>query len=544
VSAMLGASTIVWAASTRVLDPREIGWVMHGDWQIHQLGWQFFRHEPWQFPPGVTTTALVPIGTSVGYTDSIPLVALLLKPIADWLPNPLQYLGLWFLVCFTLQGFFGSLVISTWTPRRSLQVLGAMFFVVFPTLTSRIAHPALCAHWLLLWAIWLNWRSAPRERADYFQHGALGLIGGLVHPYLAVMVLALLGALAARRLVARLISARAAVTALAVAVAAVAIGWWASGLFIPGAEEESAAETGRFSMNLLAVVNPGPRAFLLPGFRVVSLDQFGEGFQYLGAGVLALALIAAPLALLKCRTGRAAIPLVVVLLALAFYSVMPQIAIGTFVLIDLTEATTGLTSVFRSTGRFFWPVGYALVAAIIGVVARELKPAIAAALLTGAFAVQLVDLHQWWVHMHYGSRTSEFYAWDMPLQSETWRELLPRYRHMRLYFPEFCRGPVAAPTPAAAFLASTYGLSLNDGLAARVSPSKQADACRMFGDDFTRGFLDDETVYLLTPALMAEFQARLGGAADCRTIDSVGVCVSSRSLFTRPHATAEKAPWS
>ncbi len=203
VSALFGALMFSWIAGAGILDPREIGWVFHGDWQWHFLGWHVFRHEPWHLPPGTLTTYLEPIGTAIGYTDSIPLVALALKPFAPLLPNPFQYLGLWLLLCFALQGFFGSLLVGTWTESVLGRTAGGCLVVLVPTLLARLGHPALCAHWLLLWALWLALRAPPLSGgAGLRQHVAVSAVSGLVHPYLAVMVLAILLALWAKRTIA------------------------------------------------------------------------------------------------------------------------------------------------------------------------------------------------------------------------------------------------------------------------------------------------------------------------------------------------------
>ena len=77
--ALIGAMFFVWIADTRALDPTEIGWLMRYDWPIHFFGWHFFRHEPWHWPPGLITSYYAPLGTSIGFTDSIPLAAFALK---------------------------------------------------------------------------------------------------------------------------------------------------------------------------------------------------------------------------------------------------------------------------------------------------------------------------------------------------------------------------------------------------------------------------------------------------------------------------------
>jgi hypothetical protein len=123
--ALTGGAFFVWIAGSRVIDPTEIGWVMQGDWRIHFLGWHFFRGEPWHWPPGrIEGYYHAPAGTAVGFTDSIPIAAFLLKPIAGWLPMPFQYLGLWLLLCFALQGAFGVRLARVWTQKPLLQLLG------------------------------------------------------------------------------------------------------------------------------------------------------------------------------------------------------------------------------------------------------------------------------------------------------------------------------------------------------------------------------------------------------------------------------------
>jgi hypothetical protein len=342
-------------------------------------------------------------------------------------------------------------------------------------------------------------------------------------------VLSLLVALLARRL---LVGGRTLVDALpsfALACAGVAAGWWASGLMTLPSATDVTASSGTFSMNVLAIINPGalPSQFL-PGFPAVSAAQLGEGYQYLGVGVLVLWLVAAVLAVRKRAAGNGALPLVVVLTACALYSLLPIVAIGRAVVFDVSHFE--LFNLFRSTGRFFWPVSYALTAAAVGVVSVHFRPNLALTMLAAALALQLVDLRLWWLEMHRGSRGDAFFAWDMPLKSHAWRDLLPNYQRMRLYFPSYCRKELPVPGPAPAFLAGQYGLTLNDGFAARLDMAKQAHACEQFQQDLMRGSIDDETVYLVGPAARAQLQANAGSAVHCRDIDGIGVCVSTRSM--------------
>ena len=183
-----------------LLDPRNVDWLLHGDWRIHFLGWHLFRHGPWTFPIGATPLLAAPIGSSVGLTDSIPIAAFLAKALDPVLPADVQYLGLWLAGCFVLQGVFGALLLRLVTDRVLLQVLGAALLVLSPPLVFRVPHPALTAHWLLLAALWFYFRRGRDavSRRALAGWAALAGVASATHPYLLVMVLMVMGAAYAR----------------------------------------------------------------------------------------------------------------------------------------------------------------------------------------------------------------------------------------------------------------------------------------------------------------------------------------------------------
>ncbi|MCA1585434.1 MAG: DUF6311 domain-containing protein, partial [Acidobacteria bacterium] len=133
----VGALFFVWVGGVRVIVPTQALWTLKLDWMWHFLGWHFFRNESWHLPPGRIEGYLVPLGTSIGFTDSIPIAALVLKPFAAILPMPFQYLGAWLCLCFVLQGFFGVVLARLWSPNVLVQVLAAGCFVLVPTLFGR-----------------------------------------------------------------------------------------------------------------------------------------------------------------------------------------------------------------------------------------------------------------------------------------------------------------------------------------------------------------------------------------------------------------------
>ena len=262
---MFGAVFFAWIAGARILDPTEIEWLMKGDWVPHHFGWHFFRIEPWHWPPGAVSGYYAPLGTSIGLTDSVPLAAYALKPFGQWVPADFQYLGLWLLMCFGLQGALAARLVGRWVASPSVQFCGGALCVLLPTLLARVGHTALCSHWLILSALLV----ASRRPADRFKPGAwaaLGLVAGLIQPYLAVMVLALLTAASVSGTD---VSAVRRASAAATAAGATAFGWWLSGLFILSGETAlTEGGLGYYSTNLLAFVAPMGWSAVLPELPV------------------------------------------------------------------------------------------------------------------------------------------------------------------------------------------------------------------------------------------------------------------------------------
>ncbi len=532
--ALLGAAFFIWIADTRALDPGEIGWLMRYDWPIHFFGWHFFRHEPWNWPPGLITTYYAPLGTSIGFTDSVPLVAFALKPFSALLPATFQYIGLWLLTCYTLQGLFGAWLVSRWTPRASVQACGAALFVMMPTLLIRIGHPALCSHWLILWTLVVASRDGA-ARLRPVEWAAIGLAAGLMHPYLAVMVLGVLGAVALTPMLSSNVTARARVFAGAVAMTVV--GWWASGLFsVSGAESLSTEGLGHYSMNLLAPVTQAGWSQFLPDLPRATTGQDFEGFQYLGLGVLVL-LVAALVTAATVHSarelvrGRAAwqgfgVLVFLAALGMAVLALSPRVTLGSSVVLDLSGSWTDRLAVFRASGRFFWPMAYLVLAWALAVIVTRLPSRVALSVLLTVITVQALDLHVAHEQRRQSARDPAFYDWATPMPSPVWHDVLPLYDHLVLYPPPQCGSqPVGYEGPA--YLAGLHGLTLNAGGVARPDDAARLRYCHDLGDQVKAGHIDDRSFYIV-PA--SEVDAiRRAAPAVCGTIDRLSVCVTAAS---------------
>lgn len=533
--AIIGGAFLVGLTGTRPLDPTNLDWVMTGDWVPHHFGWAYFRAEPWQWPPGTVRGYYAPLGTSVGLTDSIPIAAYLLKPLSAWLPQPFQYLGLWLLLCYVLQGALAARLLSRWSPSVVVQALGATLFVLLPTLLARVGHAALCAHWLILWAMLLATRASafpPTHRFPVAQWAALGLVAGMTQPYLAAMVLPVL-------LVATLtgggvpVGARSA--AMASAVAATLTGFWLSGLFVlQGAGSLASGGLGYYSMNLLAPISPFGWSAVLPELPIAGDGQAYEGFQYLGLGNLLLLAGAVLLARRTRRHGRVTRDepiaarlwtpaMVAMCLLMAAFAVSPTITAGRWVLADLNGPWSAPLATFRSSGRFFWPLAYLGLAWAIATVATRVSRPLAIAAMSVAVVVQAVDLRAIHEDRRRTARSDAFYTWANPFTSPRWTAIVPGYAHLVLVPPPQC-GPSPQPYEAAVRLASRYGLTLNAGVIARGDIGAQRRYCADLDARIDAARLDADTLYVLSEAGAAVMTKAAGGRVACGRVDTVWVC--------------------
>jgi len=533
LGAALGMVFFIIVLNLKMVDPTQINWLMRRDWQWHFMGWHFFRHEPWHFPlVGQINGILFPVGTSIGLTDSIPLFALLFKPFTALLPREFQYIGLWFLTCFTLQGVFAALLIRLRSQNLLIIAIGTLFFVLSPILLVRLNHAALCAHWLLLAGLWLyfrTWKTHPLWGWLIFIS-----LSALIHPYLTAMMFGLVTAFYARLW---LIDRR--YTAISVLGQLVLLGlttlfiWWVLGYFMVTSQSHMAGQTplGYYSMNLLAPFNPMWWSLLLKNMPVVTEGQ-NEGFNYLGVGVLVMgiwAIYELSKRTVQVATFKKLLPLGVVCIGFTLFALSNKITMGDAVLIDFQSDLLNLFAPFQSSGRFFWPVNYTLLFLIISllIVRNRLRTVII--YLSFALTIQVLDLHAIHQAIRHNHREASFYSWENPLQSSIWSELASiDSQHITLVPPSVC-GEAAAPYLPFSRLAGRYDMTINSGVAARVDVEKIMQYCQTLFSDIQEGKVTNDTIYILHPNYLEAFKKATVPVV-CVKIDGFDTCVTEASF--------------
>lgn len=534
VGGLIGLIAFAAGLGLVLADPRNISWVLvEGDHRIHFLGWHMFQHEAWRFPPGLVTNYGYPVGTSIAYTDSIPVFAFLFKLIRAAIPTDFQYLGLWLLLCYVLQGVFAVLLLRATGVTTSLQLLAAGLFVMSPPLIFRYGHPALSAHWLLLACLYLYFRFDRTTRASGLAWLVLGVVAAATHPYLAMMVVLLAIAHHARQaLVAR--EWRLPAASLAASGVAVVTAFWLTGYSAVGQSSDvQVVGLGVFSMNALALIMPteGSRLWGPGPFGYATIGQY-EGYAYLGAGALLLLPIAIVMSIVggrgRTKAGRRFwhhLPLAGACLLLVLMALSPRITAGRSVLLEYDEAWWGPLTVFRASGRMFWPVFYLLLLGVATTISKRFRFPLAASLLTGAVLLQAVDLSGAFA----GIRLVRERHWQDPLVSPLW-SVAEHYRGLVLVPTNMCTGPSEAIdyTPFV-LLAGRAGLTINAGFAARYDVNKVSAYCLDAARRWQQGDVSDDELYVVRPVLAPQFVATARSPLLCAPADAYQLCVTANS---------------
>ena len=361
--------------------PSSLGWLERGDAAQHQLGWQFFAREPAGLSPRVAAWPH-PMGTTMGFTDSIPIVAVPLRLLAGARGAELQYFGVWIAGCVAALAALGALALRRLELPGWASALGGALLGLDPVVYERIArgHFSLCAQALILatFLAWMRSRAGGPPRT-LWPFGAVAVVAAGVHPYLALLVVALwAGAVAFETRRTGLAAWRRHAPVAAIALPAGGAVFLLSG-FAAGGATLAAGGFGGYCSDVAALLNPGDRSALLPA--LFGGPTLAEGFAYLGAGTLAMGVVLLARTVSE-RVGRrvpapppapaAAVALREILwiaAALAAFAAFPVVSLLGFELADLRSLMPWrleeLLGTFRANGRFVWPLRLAVALALL-----------------------------------------------------------------------------------------------------------------------------------------------------------------------------------
>jgi hypothetical protein len=277
-----------------IVIPSNTFWIYQngGDLMQHYLGSVAYRFDEWYFPITKTTSICFPEGVSIVYTDSNSLLSILSKLFRSVFLPEYQFIGLWYLLCFSLQSFMAYLVLNRFTGDKLYSIIGSVLFCLLPTLIFRTGHENLMAFWLILLAIFVLSSPSVSLKRKFVQSFLVLMLSLFIHAYISIMIIILIFFCMGYEIY--ILHKRnqkwvkdASIGILSVIVITSVV-MWLLGYFYNKPIDRDLSGFGYFSMNILAVFNPLDSIYsnFLPTISIK--DGQYEGFQYVGLGVLLL----------------------------------------------------------------------------------------------------------------------------------------------------------------------------------------------------------------------------------------------------------------
>jgi hypothetical protein len=366
------------------------GW---GDYKAHYQGWISYLHSATWIPPN-SRAFTWPNTSSVMFTDSLPLAAIVLKPLTR-----LLRLGDW--QFFSLVSLANGLLISgccvaigqvrQWRPIATLALGTLLLTHVVSWSRLFVSHEALQLQGVLLLGLtWLIQRRSTALPWCLLCGASVGLHAYYTPMLVAMALVAWLGVALApgeegsRR--SRLLRLGGSLAALALTLALAA---WLFGFHAGSASSGSEV----WGANGLALLDPQGHSAILPPLRKREPFEV-EGFSYLGIG-MAIGLL---VVLAGERDDRADSRPLMPRLWWAAAALLFVVALGPTWNIGDTPITPhnavlvlpgmgAFYDIFRSSGRFNWPLLYTLVLWVVDALARRRR----LRLLLLLTALQLVE---------------------------------------------------------------------------------------------------------------------------------------------------------
>ena len=503
--ALIGAVVFFAVFSFDALNPLNLDYVRGGyverDIIQHYAGSRFYRSAPLTFPIGIAENMNSPEGASVIYSDSIPLFALLAKAVDPLIPDELQYFGIFVLLSYMLQGGSSAILLSLFIKKFWVIMAGTLPFVLSPIMMERaFRHTSLTAHFLIILAFYCYFSHYLKKNKKYDLWFVLSILTPMIHAYFLPMIYAIFLAelIDCGNIKDKIISLLNLILCLAFSVGA---------LYVLGAFSSGSSGTsygyGYFSMNINSIFNPSSISGIHWSLLLPMLPQgYGtyDGFNYWGLGILiAFFLISIhllisfkkskPLLYAKDHPGLLFVCIVLTAFAVSTTVIANNTA---FVQIDLPQKIYELCSIFRSSGRMFWPVTYLVYLFCVVYLAHHFTAKNVGNLLVLLLAaIQIADISPA-MAQKYSSMTRYDDQFEILTDTPFFKKNRRTYKNVN------CPGNSAFRGLYVALWCSENNMSTNFPFLARYDAEKHAAEAEKTRSDLLNGIYDENTLYLFS----------------------------------------------
>lgn len=391
------------------LIPSNTGWLLNAyhDWGQHYLGPAYYRYEPWQFPLGKMDNFYYPVGTNVGFTDSIPLMAFLLKIFDAVLPENFQYYGFWLFSCMYISAYYTKKILKLYNVNNFIVLLACVLVVTNPVLIFRGMQASACTHWLFLGSFYYYLKPTTTHNvvSNFKKQGLLMLLSAAINPYLAIMTLGFVVLLAIKNyFFDKTISVKQAFVLPILSISVALLFWVLFGMieFNNSTDLDVGDIYGTiYSFNLNSFYNSyGFYSKFIPQLGMVN-EQQHEGFAYLGLGLIVIVVISIVIFIYYLANKKInkkhlyVLPLFVLCFLMLIFAITNTVSINTEVL--FSYPTLGIVkkvgNIFRAVGRFSWPFYYLMIIMSIIIVSKaKVKSIVITTVLLLLTILQIYDI--------------------------------------------------------------------------------------------------------------------------------------------------------
>jgi len=309
------------------------------------------------------------------FFDAIPLVAIIAKVIRTFYPHDFQYFGIWGFVCMALQGGISALIIRKYCANAIISAIASVFFCLSPFLLGKMfGHVSMSGQWVILLPMLFIWHRDSKWMVKHeiaLWSAITGVSVGILAYFtpMVFLLMALYYAVCAQRsgIVNNL--KRFCISFVASVVCCLFVLWFIGGI-LPS-HEASNMDYGIAPYNLNGLFNPQWASRIIQALPNGSAS--GESYSWLGLGIIVGGLYLANNALLGSDQKTILLvkhysPYVIASFILIAFAATNKVMFGDYLVFSyiLPQKILSLFSVFRTSGRFIWPVWYLIVIYIIG----------------------------------------------------------------------------------------------------------------------------------------------------------------------------------
>lgn len=415
------------------------GWFFVGDNSVNFVGWHYYVNDIWRFPILNTQNLQYPKGISIAFTDSIPIAAIFFKSLRHFLPNNFNYFGLWLILCILLQGISITSVIRLLNEKRIFPIIAINIFVLtYPSFLKRITmHVGLSSHWLIIFSLALVIAKSKNiiSSLNYeILFRFLLITSLLIHPYFLAMNFLIYLGFGLDNIVNRIIQVRKGITSIIITFLLLISTMILLNYFTEGTIKSNGYDI--YSMNLSSLIC-GNGTILLPNCNIDATGGQYEGANYLGLGLILLMLVFIKNTFLTIKGYFIRLKFFFLSLFLLFsYSLGPIIYLGKLELLDLHLSNWTIGTIFRSSGRFFWPVGYSLIILIFISLKKYFDKIYIQYFVVLLIFIQILDLKQYFIGIKNEVNYSDIKS---NLRLEKWERIMKNVSFVRIQ-PGNCGG--------------------------------------------------------------------------------------------------------